>query len=64
MANLTRISKAGRDWTKAELDAYNITVVPEDATTFFGRSVLPEPNVDQELLDFEDAGDMSPSRWR
>ncbi len=59
MADLIRSAKSACDcksqWTRADLDAYNISVVLEDAATFFGLPVLPQPQVDQELLVTEDA---------
>ena len=55
MANLIRSAKSAIDWTRAELDAYNISISDEDAQTFFGLPVLPQPTVDQELLQIQDA---------
>lgn len=43
MANLIRTAKSGSDWTAHELAAYNIRVEPQDAATFFGTPVLPDP---------------------
>ncbi|KAL5480517.1 hypothetical protein ACEPAI_1787 [Sanghuangporus weigelae] len=43
MANLIRTAKSGSDWTVHELAAYNIRVEPQDAATFFGTPVLPDP---------------------
>jgi len=40
MANLLRTAKSGSDWTRAELDAYNIAIVPQTKAEFFG----PLPN--------------------
>ena len=34
MANLPRNAKSGNNWTATDLDAYNITVVYQDAETF------------------------------
>ena len=59
MANLIRSAKSGSVWTQAELDAYNITIVSENAATFFGLTVLPQPHIDQELLDNQDAANMT-----
>jgi len=59
MATLIRSAKSGSDWTQAELDAYNITVISQDAATFFGVPNLPESHVDQELLANERAIDMA-----
>ncbi|KAJ3513911.1 hypothetical protein NLJ89_g2681 [Agrocybe chaxingu] len=58
MANIRRSAKSWSDWTEADLDAYDIVVVSEDATTFFGQLVLPEPRVQQELLDYQNVEDM------
>ncbi|KAF9471173.1 hypothetical protein BDN70DRAFT_978410 [Pholiota conissans] len=58
MANLIRSAKSRSDWTQAELDAYNITIISQDATTFFGVPHLPQPHVSQELLAKESAIDM------
>ena len=45
-------AKSGNDWTSDDLAAYNITVEPQDATTFFGHPHLPEPNVvPEEVLE-------------
>ena len=56
MAKLIRTSKSGNKWTPDDLLAYNIRVVHQDATTFFGVPVLPLPkNVDEEVLTTEDA---------
>jgi hypothetical protein len=51
MANLIRSAKAGSDWTENELDAYHITVVPQNKQDFFGSSVLPAP-VNPSLVGF------------
>ncbi|KAF9470903.1 hypothetical protein BDN70DRAFT_939343 [Pholiota conissans] len=58
MANLVRSAKSGSNWTQAELDAYNITVISQDAATFFGVPHLPQLHVSQELLAKESAIDM------
>jgi len=50
MANLIRRAKSGDDWTANELNAYNITVVHQDAATFFERPVMPQPNIVPEAL--------------
>ena len=56
MAKLIRTSKSGNKWTPDDLLAYNIRVVHQDATTFFGVPVLSLPkNVDEEVLTAEDA---------
>ncbi|KAJ3510103.1 hypothetical protein NLJ89_g4865 [Agrocybe chaxingu] len=43
MAQLIRRPKSGSDWTANELAAYNITVVFQDAATFFETPDLPQP---------------------
>lgn len=43
MANLLRSVKSGSNWTTAELDAYNITIVPQTKTEFFGTNDFPDP---------------------
>jgi hypothetical protein len=59
MANLIRSAKSGSDWTTAELKAYNITVVSQDAQTFFGVHPLLEPQVDAEILNVPTADAMT-----
>ena len=58
MANLIRSAKSGSDWTRPELDAYNITISDQDAPNFFGLPALPQPTIDQELLQIQDANHM------
>ena len=58
MSNLIRSAKSGSDWTTADLDAYNINIVTEPVVTFFGTETLPQPQVDQELLQVRDARNM------
>jgi hypothetical protein len=55
MATLTRSTKPGSEWTINELRAYNITVTPQadDITTFFGIPTLPQPSVNQVILNNE-----------
>ncbi|KAL5513958.1 hypothetical protein ACEPAG_2719 [Sanghuangporus baumii] len=43
LASLIRTVKSGNYWTVHELAAYNIRVEPQDAATFFGTPVLPDP---------------------
>lgn len=50
MANLSRSAKSGSDWTDNDLSAYNITIVSQDAATFFGQPALPQPALNPELL--------------
>jgi len=59
MANLPRSPKSAGDWTTGDLDAYNIRLVREDAATFFGTQDLPQPRVDPEILNVQDAIDMA-----
>jgi len=46
----SRPSKMGRKWTQDDVLAYNIKVVYEDLTTFFGVTDLPPPNVENDAL--------------
>ncbi|KAK0199857.1 hypothetical protein DFS33DRAFT_201161 [Desarmillaria ectypa] len=62
MANLIRSAKSAKDWTRCDLDAYNIHIRLEDSATFFGIQDLPHPNVDQEILDVQDAENMVSAR--
>ena len=55
MANIIRTSKSGSDWTPNDLLAYNIRVEYQDSATFFGVPVLPQPQVDNEVLTAQDA---------
>ena len=59
MANLIRSAKSGSDWTRGDLDAYNIRVHVEDTATFFGIPDLPQPQVDPEILNVESADNMT-----
>lgn len=43
MANLLRTAKSGSDWSANELDAYNVTVVPQSKEEFFGTIHFPDP---------------------
>lgn len=54
MANITRSSKSGSDWTPNELLAYNIRVVYQDFATFFGAQNLPDPQINNEVLIAQD----------
>ena len=58
MANLIRSAKSGSDWTRGDLDAYNIHVHVEDTATFFGIACLPQSHVDPEILNVESADNM------
>ncbi|KAI9439134.1 hypothetical protein H4582DRAFT_1947116 [Lactarius indigo] len=53
MATLIRSTIPGSDWTSNELCAYNITVTPQDVTTFFGNPTLPHPSVHRAILENE-----------
>ncbi|KAF5342904.1 hypothetical protein D9758_015393 [Tetrapyrgos nigripes] len=55
MADLIRTAKSGSDWTRNELQAYNIQLQREHPLAFFGVQALPEPNVDAELIQTIDA---------
>jgi hypothetical protein len=49
--------KSGSDWTTNELTAYNITVVYQDAPTFFERPYLPQPTINPDFLTASDPDD-------
>ena len=53
MANLIRSVKPGSDWTKNDLRAYNIKVVPENIAAFFGNANLPPPTISPAILAHE-----------
>jgi hypothetical protein len=51
MASLIRSAKSGSDWTRGDLDAYNIRVHVEGKySRLFGIPDLPQPQVDPEIL--------------
>jgi hypothetical protein len=50
MAHITRLAKSSSDWTKHELDAYNVNLASEDFTTFFEVPLLPPAGVSNEIL--------------
>ncbi|KAF9479936.1 hypothetical protein BDN70DRAFT_806160, partial [Pholiota conissans] len=52
MAQFTRKAKSGNDWTSKDLAAYNITVVLQDAATFFETPYpyLPRPDINPDVL--------------
>lgn len=50
MASLIRSAKSGNDWTINDLEAYNITIVAQDAATFFDQPVSPQLALNQKLL--------------
>jgi hypothetical protein len=62
MADLIRSAKPGRDWTKYDLEAYNIRIQLEDQATFFGDPDLPLPVIDKEILTTLEAEDMLSDR--
>ena len=43
MANLLRSAKSSSNWTTAELDAYNITIVSQSKDEFFETNDFPDP---------------------
>jgi hypothetical protein len=60
MAQLVRRAKSGGDWTTNELAAYSITVVFQDAATFFETPNLPQPAINPSVLttlEYRDAPD-------
>ena len=50
MAKLIHSAKPASKWTEHDLAAYNITVVHQDITTFFGMHNLPQPTIDPAAL--------------
>ncbi|KAF8528321.1 hypothetical protein JB92DRAFT_2826109 [Gautieria morchelliformis] len=50
MANSIRSTKSGCHWTRAELTAYNITIVIDDKETFLGTNKLPEHQIAPKVL--------------
>jgi hypothetical protein len=44
----------GRKWTQDDVLAYNIKVVYQDLTTFFGVTDLPPPNVEEDAITAQD----------
>jgi hypothetical protein len=51
MANLIRSAKSSKDWTFADLQAYNIRISTVDTEEFFGVPHLPAPTVDPIVLN-------------
>ncbi|KAM6491898.1 hypothetical protein JOM56_012536 [Amanita muscaria] len=49
MANLICSVKSGSDWMLN--DSYHISLNQEEPLLFFGLQELPQPSVDQELLN-------------
>ncbi|KAF8336765.1 hypothetical protein F5887DRAFT_1138275 [Amanita rubescens] len=56
--NLYRAYKDASEWTRVDLDSYNIHVTPQDTASFFDSPSLPNPQVSAEILDVEEAVDM------
>ncbi|KIL62419.1 hypothetical protein M378DRAFT_165789 [Amanita muscaria Koide BX008] len=50
MANLIRSPKSGSNWTRNDLRAYNIVVVPETVATFFGNANLPPSTINPAIF--------------
>ena len=50
MTNIIRSAKPSGEWTNVELRAYNITIVAQNAATFFGQPVLPQSTLNPEFL--------------
>ena len=52
MANIIRSAKSGSDWGLNELVGFNISIVDQDAATFFGHPNLPElPHISPVILE-------------
>jgi hypothetical protein len=62
MADIIRSAKSGSDWTRNDLDSYHITIHQVDHLLFFGLQELPQPVIDQELLNILDADTMQQDR--
>jgi hypothetical protein len=54
MANHIRKARSCGDWTRNELEAYNITVKYQDSATFFGTHDLPQPTIHPAFLKATD----------
>ena len=50
MADIVLSAKSGSDWTRNELQAFNIQTVTDNVATFFGNPKLPHPSVRQAIL--------------
>ncbi|KAF8529588.1 hypothetical protein BU17DRAFT_36464 [Hysterangium stoloniferum] len=59
MANHIRNAKSGSDWTINDLNAYNISIVRQNAATFFGHVPLPPPPHHPDLLNRLTADEMA-----
>jgi hypothetical protein len=59
MASLKHNPKSGNDWTVNDLAAYNITIVQQNAATFFGQAALPPPPHHPDLLNNLTADEMT-----
>ena len=63
-ASLFRLPKHGNEWTRTELNAYNINVTPQDIPSFFGlpSGTLPQAQVPADVAEFlniQEAADMA-----
>jgi hypothetical protein len=59
MANLIHSAKTAGAWTTADLDSYNITLLPQNAASFFDTQHLPQSTVNPEILSVQNASDMT-----
>jgi hypothetical protein len=50
----SRPAKMGRTWTQDDVLAYNIKIVYQDLTTFFGVTDLPPPDVEGDAVTAQD----------
>ncbi|KAF9552488.1 hypothetical protein CPC08DRAFT_714597 [Agrocybe pediades] len=62
MADLIRTAKSGSDWTMNDLASYNIQLHRIEALEFFEVATLPDPVIDQELLEHLDPEEMQQDR--
>ena len=59
----SRPSEMGRKWTQDDVLAYNIKVVYQDLTTFFGVTYLPPPDVADEAITAQDYAAAANDLW-
>jgi hypothetical protein len=57
--HIQRSAKSAADWTMGDLEYYHIYLHHQDAATFFGTQDLPQSQVDPEILNVQNASDMT-----